>query len=131
MAIRPDEILPRSGIHFLAHCYKFVAVDWQHTTRDGTLPDQGFERQFREACISKLPQDWTVSQSREMQLGNGLDTASGVLHEVDIVARHSDLNAIVEMKNWQAPSNKNEVIVFFAKLVDYFVARVWTHNLIQ
>jgi hypothetical protein len=54
-----------------------------------------------------------------MQLGYGMDTASGVLHEADIVARNSDLTVIVEMKKWQAPSNKNDVIVFFAKLVDY------------
>jgi len=109
-------------IQFLAHCYKFVAADWQHATRDISLPDQGFERQFREACIGRLPQDWTVSQHREMQLGYGLDTASGVLHEIDIVARNSDLNVIVELKNWQIPSNKNEVIVLFAKLVDYLAA---------
>jgi DNA-binding transcriptional LysR family regulator len=30
-----------------------------------------------------------------------LDTASGVLHEVDIVARRTDINVIVEMKNCQ------------------------------
>jgi hypothetical protein len=122
MAIRAGDILPRCGMEFLARCYKFVAVGWQHAARDDILPDQGFERQFREVCISKLPLDWTVSQEREMQLGYGLDTASGVLHEVDIVARHSDLTAIVEMKNWQSSSNKNEVIVFFAKLVDYLAA---------
>src|SRR6266481_1905539 len=122
MAIRGGDILPRCGIHFLTHCYKFIAVDWQHATRDAILPDQGFERQFRNVCIGKLPQDWTVSQHREMHLGYGLDTASSVLHEVDIIARHVELNAIVELKNWQTPSNKNEVIVFFAKLIDYLAA---------
>jgi hypothetical protein len=122
MTIRAGQILPRCGTEFLARCYKFAAAEWQHAVRDNGLPDQGFERQFREGCISKLPLDWAVSQHREMQLGYGLDTASGVLHEVDIVARHSELTAIVEMKNWQVQSNKNEVIVFFAKLIDYLAA---------
>lgn len=119
--IRAGEILPVCGVHFLAHCYRFVAVSWQHASRESS-PDQGFERQLREGCICKLPQEWTVSQHREMQLGYGLDTASGVLHEVDIVARHPDLTAILEMKNRGYPADKNDVVVFFAKIVDYLAA---------
>jgi hypothetical protein len=63
---------------FLRSCYLFVAQKWQHIPRD-TIKDQGFERQFREYCISKLP-GWTISQEREMALGAGLSTNSGVLH---------------------------------------------------
>src|SRR5207244_12989337 len=119
MAIRAGELLPRCGIQLLAHCYRYVAVAWQHADRDQITPDQGFERQFREACIGRLPQDWSISQEREMQLGFGLDTASGVLHEVDIVARHPELTVIVEMKNRGVQPDKNDIIVFFAKIVDY------------
>ena len=55
-----------------------------------------------------------------MRLGDGLDTASGVYHEVDIVAQTSDLIAILEIKNRHGhPPDKNDVIIFFAKILDY------------
>lgn len=55
-----------------------------------------------------------------MHLGIGLDTASGVSHEVDIVARTEDLIAILEAKNRQGLlPDKNDVVVFFAKVLDY------------
>jgi hypothetical protein len=42
---------------------------------------------------------------------------------VDIIARHSELVAPVEMKNRAgSPPEKNDVIVFFAKLLDYLCA---------
>jgi hypothetical protein len=55
-----------------------------------------------------------------MNLGQGISTASGVLHEIDLVARDSELHCFVELKNRSgyAPE-KNDVIVFFAKLFDY------------
>ena len=118
MNIQQDESLPPSALQFLRESYRFVERDWQHFERepDG---DQGFERRFRESCVAKFP-DWTISQEREMRLGEGLDTASGVLHEVDIVAHTSDLVAVAELKNRPAnPPEKNDAIIFFAKLLDY------------
>ena len=118
MNIHQDENLPRSALQFLKLCYWFVNVGWQHADRE-SLPDQGFEIRFRERCVINL-QDWTISQEREMRLGEGLDTASGVLHEVDIVAQTPDLVAVLEIKNRQGyPPEKNDVIVFFAKILDY------------
>jgi hypothetical protein len=76
MSIRAANILPKPGLHFLALCYRFVTVDWQHSDRQD-IPDQGFEQRCREYCVTRLGSDWTVSQPREMQLGAGLDTASG------------------------------------------------------
>jgi len=109
-------------LQFLALCYRFVTVEWQHANRDD-IPDQGFERRCRERCVTGLGSDWTVSQPREMQLGAGLDTASGIGHEVDIVARHAEVIAPVEMKNRAgSPPEKNDVVVFFAKLIDYLCA---------
>lgn len=56
-----------------------------------------------------------------MGLGAGLETSSGVLHEIDIVARGPNLTAILEMKNRSGKlPDKNDVIVFFAKVFDYF-----------
>ena len=118
MDIQGDSRLPDTALQFLKHCYRFVNVEWQHIDRE-TTGDQGFERRFRESCVTNFP-DWTISQEREMRLGEGLDTASGVHHEVDIVAQTSDLIAVVEIKNRPTDRpGKNDVIIFFAKILDY------------
>lgn len=117
VAIRVEDELSRSGVDFLQHCYRFVNQEWQHIDRDD-LPDQGFERSFRSSCITRIT-GWEISQEREMGLGHNLSTASGVLHEIDIVAKHSDLTAIMELKNRHGPPSKNDVVVFFAKILDY------------
>ena len=58
-----------------------------------------------------------------MGFGSGIETASGVLHEVDLVARRFDLTAIIELKNRKgALPAKNDVIVFFSKIIDYVAA---------
>ena len=118
MEIHYDEILPPAALQFLKRCYRFVDREWQHSERE-IAGDQGFERRFRESCVANFP-DWTISQEWEMQLGEGRDTASGVLHEVDLVAQTSDLVAVAEIKNRPAnPPDKNDGIIFFAKLLDY------------
>jgi hypothetical protein len=94
-----------------------VNSDWQHAVRE-PLPDQGFEKQFRQSCMIGLP-GWSISEEREMHLGFGLDTASGVCHEVDIVARYSGVTAVLEIKNRLGAPEKNDVVVFFAKVFDY------------
>ncbi|MFA6054822.1 MAG: hypothetical protein WC769_05550 [Thermodesulfovibrionales bacterium] len=118
MSIRENFSLPENTLGFMRHCYKFVAFDWQHAVRE-PLPDQGFEQRFRESCVSTFI-GWTISQERELHLGSGLDAASGVYHEVDIVAGHPEVLLILELKNRQgALPEKNDVIVFFAKIFDY------------
>ena len=118
MDIYYDEILPNSALQFLERCCRFVNEEWQHSERE-EAGDQGFERRFRESCVVNFP-DWTISQEREMRLGESLDTASGVLHEVDLVAQTADLVAVAEIKNRPAnPPEKNDAIIFFAKLLDY------------
>ena len=111
------ESLPPAVIRFLRHCYKFVNEEWAHTIRQ-QLPDQGFERSFRASCTSKLL-GWDVSQGREMGLGSALQTASGVLHEIDVVARNPETTALMELKHRLDPPGKNDVIIFFAKIIDY------------
>lgn len=102
----------------LRHCYRYVNEDWQHVDRQ-PIPDQGFEEKFRESCVLKL-HGWIVSQNWELNLGSGLLTASGVLHEIDVVVRNEPFRAIFELKNRQgSPPEKNDVIVFFAKMLDY------------
>jgi hypothetical protein len=117
VSIRVEDNLPRAALDFLKYSYRFVNEEWQHADRDD-LPDQGFESIFRSGCITRLT-GWEISQEREMRLGSELSTTSGILHEIDIVAKHSDVTAIVELKNRQDPPTKNDVVVFFAKLLDY------------
>ena len=117
VAIRVQDEPPRAAVDFLKYCYRFVNEEWQHADRDD-LPDQGFERNFRASCITRLG-GWEISQEREMRLGYELSTASGVLHEIDIVTRHSDVTVIMELKNRQGAPVKNDVVVFFAKILDY------------
>ena len=117
VAIRVEDELPRAAVDFLRHCYRFVNEEWQHADRTD-LPDQGFEGNFRSGCITRLT-GWEISQEREMRLGYELSTASGILHEIDIVAKHEDVTAIMELKNRQDSPAKNDVVVFFAKILDY------------
>ncbi len=118
-AIRVEDELPIAAVEFLKRCYRFINEEWGHADRQD-LPDQGFENHFRASLITNLS-GWEVSQEREMGLGQQLSTASGVLHEIDIVAGHADVTAILELKNRQGPPSKNDVIVLFAKLLDYLV----------
>ena len=115
--IRVEDELPSAAVDFLRHCYRFVNEEWGHADRQD-LPDQGFESYFRASLINRLS-GWESSQEREMGLGNQLPTASSVLHEIDIVANHSDVTAIMELKNRQGSPSKNDVIILFAKLLDY------------
>lgn len=118
VALRYDAITTTEGLRYLRHCYKFVESDWQHVPREA-LPDQGFEIHFRSSCITGL-NGWQVSQEWELGLGSELITASGVRHEIDLVARHPDAIAITELKNKAgSPPGKNDVIIFFAKILDY------------
>jgi len=57
-----------------------------------------------------------------MQLGGGFGTASGILHEIDVVASHESLRFIWELKHWSALVDKNCVVGFWAKLLDYLSA---------
>ena len=120
MPIRPEIAPPVATLAFLMRCFRFVSLEWPHAVRE-LVPDDGFEQRFRESCAWHLP-EWAISEQREFRLGAGLDTASGVAHEVDIVARHPDVTAILEAKNRGDLPGKNDIIVFYAKVLDYLLA---------
>ncbi len=107
-----------ASLVFLRHCYKFLNQDWQHADRE-SLPDQGFEIRLRESCILNS-KEWRVSQPWELNLGCDAGTSSATLHEIDLVVEQNDSFGIVEAKNrpFDLPA-KNDVIVFFAKILDY------------
>ena len=120
MSIRPEIVPSPFTLEFLRRCFRFVSVEWPHATRE-QLPDEGFEQRFRESCIHNLD-EWNISGQFEFRLGAGLDTASGVAHEIDIVARHSNAAAVLEAKNRGDMPTKNDIIIFHAKVVDYLLA---------
>ena len=120
MPIRPEIEPEPFTLAFLQRCFQFVSVEWPHAERE-QLPDAGFEQRFRESCVQKLD-GWSISEPRELWLGSGLDTASGVAHEIDVVARHLNATAVLEAKNLGDGPGKNDVVIFHAKLVDYMLA---------
>ena len=85
MLIRAENQWPEPTLEFLKRCFRFVSQEWPHSTRE-PLPDDGFEERFRDSCVRQLP-GWSVAPLRELWLGAGLETLSGTLHEVDIVAK--------------------------------------------
>jgi len=118
MSLRVENPFPLPALKLLQHCYRFVNEEWQHSPRDES-PDQGFEVRLRASCVSKLA-GCVVSQHREMNLGTGYGTASGVLHEIDIVVQREPAMGILELKNRGGSlPEKNDVVVFFAKILDY------------
>ena len=121
MLIRPEIAPATSTLEFLKRCFRFVSQEWPYAVRE-PVPDQGFEERFRDSCIRQLPPGWSVAPSREMWLGAGLETLSGTSHEVDIVAKTSGTTAVAELKNLGGGPGKNDVIVFYAKILDYLLA---------
>ena len=118
MDLKASNLVSPRVLEFLRHAYRFLNLDWPHASRE-PIPDQGFEETFRSACVTKLPA-WTISQIREMHLGQDLLTASGTSHEVDVVGSCDQATAILELKHWESGTpTKNEVVVFFAKIFDY------------
>ena len=121
MFIRPESRPSGPTLDVLKRCYLFVSREWHRIPREPSQ-DEGFEQRFRESCLRGLP-NWAISGEREMQLGERRETASGVLHEVDIVARHTDATVMCELKNRRGVlPDKNDVIVFFAKILDFLAA---------
>ena len=120
MPIRLEYQPSHLSLEFLKRCFRFVSAEWSHEPRIN-VPDDGFEQRFRESCERHL-NGWSVAPIREMWLGAGLDTLSGTLHEIDIVARTSGATAVAELKNLGGRPGKNDIIVFYAKVLDYVLA---------
>ncbi len=120
MLIRPENRSSAPTQEFLKRCFRFVSLEWPHAVRE-PVPDEGFEELFRDSCVRQLP-GWSVAPSREMWLGGGLETLSGTQHEVDIVAKTIRTIAVAELKNLGGGPGKNDIIVFYAKILDYLLA---------
>ena len=120
MLIRPENQSSGPMLDFLKCCFRFVSQEWLHAARE-PVPDEGFEERLRDSCVRQLL-GWSIAPPREMRLGAGVDTLSGTLHEVDIVAKTSRTTAAAELKNLGGGPGKNDIIVFYAKILDYLLA---------
>lgn len=120
MLIRPENQSSEPILIFLKRCFQFVSQEWPHAIRE-PVPDEGFEERFRDTCARRL-RGWSVAPPREMWLGAGLETLSGTLHEVDVVAKTRRTTVVAELKNLGGGPGKNDVIVFYAKVLDYLLA---------
>ena len=120
MLIRPEIVPSASTLEFLKRCFRFVGSEWPYAVREA-VPDGGFEGRFRESCVRHLS-GWSIAPPHEMRLGAWLDTLSGTSHEVDIVAKINGTTAAAELKNLGDGPGKNDVVIFYAKILDYLLA---------
>jgi hypothetical protein len=65
---------------------------------------------------------FVVSLPREMRLGGSYQSTSGILHELDLVCSRGDLRIVWELKHWSNHAEKNAVVGFWAKLIDFLAA---------
>lgn len=83
--------------------------------------DGGFERLLRSALEVK----WAVgdiSLPREMGFSDGRWGAVIPRHELDLIIRTNSGRLVVEAKAWQHEVDKEAVIVFLAKVLDFLAA---------
>jgi hypothetical protein len=122
MRVRYQHSSGNEALTFLKHAYLFLHDRWPHLPRE-TVPDRGFEGRFRESLVAQRYRPWSVSAAGETRLGLSIESACGAAHEIDIVAWTPDTVIAAELKNWVGPGpTKNDVVVFFSKLLDFVCA---------
>jgi hypothetical protein len=83
--------------------------------------DGGFERLLRASLEAEgVPGD--VAPARELHFHDGRQGAVVPQHELDIVLRHTDGTCVLEAKAWQDVVDKDPLIVFLGKVLDFIVA---------
>jgi hypothetical protein len=114
-----DEACSSDAFLFLNSCYKFVCCRLASCQAQGHA---SFEAALRDWTVLNLPSRG-LSRSRGRWDSERLTTASGILHEIDIFAAHDQVTGMVELNQRQDDVvDKNDVILFFAKLLDYLCA---------
>lgn len=83
--------------------------------------DGGFERLLRATLEqSGVPGD--VSLARELYFYDGRSGAVVPKHELDFVLRLSDGSCVLEAKAWSEVVDKDSIIVFLGKVLDFLAA---------
>jgi hypothetical protein len=83
--------------------------------------DGGFERLLRATLEAEgIPGD--VAMARQLHFHDGRLGAVVPQHELDLVLRLTDGPCIIEAKAWRDPIDKDPVIVFLGKVLDFIAA---------
>jgi hypothetical protein len=80
--------------------------------------DGGFERLLRKSLVGICPAG-DVSPPRELGFGDSRDGAIIPTHELDLIVRTSTGSFVLEAKCWRAEVDKDPVIVFLGKVLDF------------
>jgi len=116
----------RAEIHFPKFLYDLVSDSfavvqcWEPCGLSGPERGRFFEQLFCHYCTSKrLP----LSETPGSRTLSGQRSASGFLHENDAVITMPDFTVHVEMKHLTSELNKNELLVFNQKGLDFLAAQ--------
>ena len=83
--------------------------------------DRGFERLLR-ATLEQVGVPGDVALARELHLYDGRSGAMVPQHEVDLVLRLDDGLCAIESKAWRDVVDKDPIIVFLGKVLDFVAA---------
>ena len=80
--------------------------------------DRGFERLLRECLEGRFPHG-DVSTIRDLRFGGDGIPAIVPQHELDLILRCDEGKFVLEAKAWSSEVDKEPVIVFLAKVLDF------------
>ncbi len=109
-----DELVVTQSLYFLRRI-------WPHTGRNTEERDQGFERKFREHIWASLRPE-KLSSAHCMSFAAGLTTLTGLLHELDLIARWGNQEWVFELKHGGGSDvDKEMLMVFNEKVLDFYM----------
>ncbi len=86
--------------------------------------DKGFERLLRNSLELRCPVG-DIAPQRDLGLGGGRVGAVVPQHELDLIVRTTNGPFVVEAKAWQGEVDKDVVIVFLGKVMDFLAAATY------
>lgn len=111
-----DLDLPKQLVY---HAHRFVR-DFRPIA-EGSEAGMEFEDRFRDTLAARIPFD-LISSKRDMGLGQGLVSRSGLSHELDLISRLSTDFFTFELKHYaESQINKEMVMVFHQKVLDFYL----------
>lgn len=92
-----------------------------HPAKQGTAVGVEFEDFLRDRLVREIPFD-LISSRRDLGMGQGLTTRSGLSHELDLITRLGSYLFVFELKHYaDTQLNKEMVLVFNQKVIDYYL----------
>lgn len=107
-------LLPPNVLEVMACAYSVVEVGG--LTASGPQRGRDFERLFYKVCERR---GVSLSEEAGARTITGQQSASGLRHEIDAASRGAVASTCWELKHLTAPLEKNELLIFHAKTLDY------------